>query len=318
MIYCSNCGNELNDEAKFCTKCGSPVQEQSKDNTSIGEEINKNEGITKILKGKMVAIIAAIVLIIVGVGSGVYFYTTKSKNVSYEKGIEIKGVNSESYPTVSVIIETKNFDGDIVSDDIAIKEGEAFPKNVTVEKSGEDNRYLVTYASPSDNIGKNLTVELEYINDAGDNIKCNTTYTAPELKTEKSSNNNVAVNTYDPNVDTIKDIYSGFIREFIYMVNNNNLSYIDNYVLVGSNIYNDFVTSVDSFKQQEISEKLEGYTIQEVKKINENTYELYVYESFYINYGKEHSSKIKTFNSIYTLQKSGETFKFTDLRYADK
>lgn len=339
MRYCSKCGNELNDDAKFCTKCGNPVPEQVKDNSSKFEQVDKNKEPNeelnienneeyydekyddnhKSLKGKIFVIIAVIVIIVASViGTGVYFYTIKSENVKLEKSIEIKDINSDNYPTVSVIIEAENFDEDIVFDNIAIKEGDSFPKSVAVEKSGDNNRYLITYSSPSDNSGKNLTLELEYTNNNGDDIKCNTSYTAPELKNEKSAKNSEVLNTYDPNVDNIKNIYDKFIKEFIAMVNYGNISYVNNYVVIGSDLYNDFITSIDSFKKQQISERLEGYTIQDVKKINENTYELYVYESYYINYGQEHSSKIKTFNSIYTVQKLEDSFKFTGLKYADK
>ncbi|MDD5793661.1 MAG: zinc ribbon domain-containing protein [Clostridiales bacterium] len=317
MKYCNKCGNELNDEAKFCTKCGSPVEELKETDEEYYEEDYKEEH--KVPKGKIIAIVAIIIVLILGaVGVGVYFYTVKSENVKLEKSIEIKDVSTDNYPTVSIIIEAKNFDDEIVPDNIAIKEGEVFPKNIAVEKSGDDSRYSITYNSPSDNAGKNLTVELEYTNSSGDDIKCNTSYTAPELKTEKSTKNSTSLNTYDPNVEIIKNTYDSFIKKFISMVNYGNISYINDYVVIGSDLYNDFITSIDSFKKQEIYESLEGYTIQDVKKINENTYELYVYESYYINYGKEHSSKIKTFNSIYTVQKSGDSFKFTGLKYADK
>ena len=55
------------------------------------------------------------------------------------------------------------------------------------------------------------------------------------------------------------------------MVNYGNISYINDYVVMGSNFYNDMSVSIESFKKQGITEELEEYNIQDVKKIDDNT-----------------------------------------------
>ena len=70
MKYCNKCGNELNDEAKFCTKCGSPVEELKETDEEYYEEDYKEEH--KVSKGKIIAIVAIIIVLILGaVGVGV-------------------------------------------------------------------------------------------------------------------------------------------------------------------------------------------------------------------------------------------------------
>lgn len=333
MKYCSKCGNELNDDAKFCTKCGNlvssalakgevindsnlnPYKNSADYNNEDGYYDNKNEKKSKLKKILIISIIIAIVA--AAIGSGAYFLTLKTENQKLEKSVQIKQVASDGYPTVSLIVECENFDSEVTSDNITVKEGDYFPKNVSVEKSGDDSRYLISYFSPNDNAGKNLTVYLEYTN-GNDDIKCSTSYVAPELKSEKSGSTNPSLNTYDPNVEIIKSMYDNFIQGFTSMVNYSDISYTNKYVVTGSNLYNDFIISIESFKKQGITERLDGYTIQNIKRIDDNNYEVYVYESYYINYGKEHSSKIKTFNSIYTAQKSNGSFKFTDLKYSEQ
>ena len=35
MKYCTNCGAQLQDDAKFCTNCGTPQEEAAKKNTPV-------------------------------------------------------------------------------------------------------------------------------------------------------------------------------------------------------------------------------------------------------------------------------------------
>lgn len=323
MKYCDNCGKELNDEARFCPNCGTKIDSDkeinylNEDDESFEEDYDDKNYYEdkKSHKGVIILIVALISIAIIG-SLGVYFFKTKSESKKIQKSIVIKEINSKDYPTIHVIIEAKNLNSEITSENIAIKEGEYFPKNISVEKSENSDRYIISYESTSDNANKNLTVDLEYTNE-NDDIKSSLSYKSPEIESENSGASNASLNTYDPNVEVIKNMYGSFINQFIRMVNYGNISYINDYVVIGSNFYNDLTVSIESFNKQNITERIEGYNIEDIKKIDDDTYEVYVYESYYINYGKEHSSKIKTFNSIYTAQKSGDSFKFTDLRYAD-
>lgn len=53
-MYCTNCGNELEEDMKFCTKCGTPVagniatEEPVKN--PVGNEVEKNRNRCRILR----------------------------------------------------------------------------------------------------------------------------------------------------------------------------------------------------------------------------------------------------------------------------
>ena len=205
MKRCNKCGSELNDNAKFCTKCGNPVSDNGEMNTvKDKEKYNANKKNSKV---KVISIIVLIIIVVLG-SIGVYYLKSKSENQKAKKSIEIQEINTKSYPKVSIIVKAKNINGDISSEDIGIKEGEYFPKDISVEKS-EVDKYLISYSSSNSNAGKDLTVDLEYTNKE-DSIKCSSSYTVPEPKDEKSNDSNVSLNTYDANVEEIKELYDDF------------------------------------------------------------------------------------------------------------
>lgn len=312
MKYCNKCGSKFSDDMKFCRKCGSSlidVKEEKIENKKCNELDNSENK----KSSKMKFVIAAILIVILAIaGTTVYFLTMKSENKQSKKSINIQEINSNEYPKVSIIIKTKSIDN-IKSENITVKEGEYFPKDISVEKSDSD-RYIISYSSTNKNSGKKLDIDLEYIYKDED-IKCSSSYTAPEIKVKEKIESNVSLNTYDENIKEIENLYGDFINSFIDMINYGDISYIFDYVVIGSNVYNDMSSSLESFKKQDISEELEEHNIQEIKKIDDNTYEVYVYEVYDIYYGVEHSRKLKTFNSVYTATKSNGVFKFTDLRF---
>lgn len=312
MKYCNKCGSKFSDDMKFCRKCGSSlidVKEEKIENKKCNELDNSENK----KSSKMKFVIAAILIVILAIaGTTVYFLTMKSENKQSKKSINIQEINSNEYPKVSIIIKTKSIDN-IKSENITVKEGEYFPKDISVEKSDSD-RYIISYSSTNKNSGKKLDIDLEYIYKDED-IKCSSSYTAPEIKVKEKIESNVSLNTYDENIKEIENLYGDFINSFIDMINYGDISYICDYVVIGSNVYNDMSSSLESFKKQDISEELEEHNIQEIKKIDDNTYEVYVYEVYDIYYGVEHSRKLKTFNSVYTATKSNGVFKFTDLRF---
>ena len=45
-MYCKNCGNKLNDGAKFCAKCGNKVEQENSEkteNVALASEVKLNE-----------------------------------------------------------------------------------------------------------------------------------------------------------------------------------------------------------------------------------------------------------------------------------
>ena len=42
-MFCTNCGNEINDGALFCTKCGNKIVNNNDNNGLIGKSIGNTE-----------------------------------------------------------------------------------------------------------------------------------------------------------------------------------------------------------------------------------------------------------------------------------
>ncbi len=45
-MYCKNCGNKLNDGAKFCAKCGNKVEQENSEKTeniALASEVKLND-----------------------------------------------------------------------------------------------------------------------------------------------------------------------------------------------------------------------------------------------------------------------------------
>ena len=103
MPFCSNCGNELNEETKFCPKCGTAVNEN---NESPNQQSNINSGINCPKCGSLIPLgsatclqcgtplneekhtaaivigyITAIFVPIVGIIMGIYLLTRKNRDV---------------------------------------------------------------------------------------------------------------------------------------------------------------------------------------------------------------------------------------------
>ena len=103
MPFCSNCGNEVNDNTKFCPKCGNAINSESENSnqqTNINSGINcpkcgsiipfgnvvcTNSG-TPLNQEKhtaaiVIGYITAIFIPIVGIITGIYLLTRKNKDV---------------------------------------------------------------------------------------------------------------------------------------------------------------------------------------------------------------------------------------------
>lgn len=44
IIFCPNCGNQINDNEKFCSKCGNQIKQDSQDNN---EQMKQSEKTTR-------------------------------------------------------------------------------------------------------------------------------------------------------------------------------------------------------------------------------------------------------------------------------
>ena len=43
IIFCPNCGNQINDNEKFCSKCGNQIKQNSQDNNEQMKQMMKKQ-----------------------------------------------------------------------------------------------------------------------------------------------------------------------------------------------------------------------------------------------------------------------------------
>lgn len=48
IIFCPNCGNQINDNEKFCSKCGNQIKRDSQDNNEQMKQSEKQQAIMSV------------------------------------------------------------------------------------------------------------------------------------------------------------------------------------------------------------------------------------------------------------------------------
>ena len=125
MKYCENCKKEFHSNGNFCPICGSKLK-----------EINENQNNKKKKSSKKIIItIVSIITVAIIAGVSIYFIKSKPKEVEVKKSIEVKEVDLKDYPTVSIIIQAKNIDDEITTNNITIEEEDYFVKNIKVKNT---------------------------------------------------------------------------------------------------------------------------------------------------------------------------------------
>lgn len=122
-MYCKNCGEKLDDNAKFCAKCGNKCNENNLINNVL-EKLKKID--KKILIGVGIALVIIILLI-----SGVF-------GKKYTKNMELFR-NSSSWLYLDKHEDGSNYKcGELL--DIALKNGKWEENNNRITITGEDSK----------------------------------------------------------------------------------------------------------------------------------------------------------------------------------
>lgn len=83
IIFCPNCGNQINDNEKFCSKCGNQIKRDSQDNNgqmkqsekTTSDNVSQNVDTEKnYTKYKYIGIFIAVILLLGLVSFGAYSY----------------------------------------------------------------------------------------------------------------------------------------------------------------------------------------------------------------------------------------------------
>ena len=71
-IFCTECGEELDDSVMFCSKCGNPIESDKSNNTKQNVSANTDNTVNNLLNNllnepKILILLAAVILLIIGV-----------------------------------------------------------------------------------------------------------------------------------------------------------------------------------------------------------------------------------------------------------
>ena len=143
-MFCENCGEKISKDDAFCTNCGSPVKkDESTDTTEeVKQEIEQTEEVvsnsteeeTKVVEeekvsepvqstepvitnntkgdnikkgstGKVFLVIIALLIVLAGIGAGLYFFLFKDKNEKSIEAIQKAVENMENLKSYTMIIK---------------------------------------------------------------------------------------------------------------------------------------------------------------------------------------------------------------------
>lgn len=99
IIFCPNCGNQINDNEKFCSKCGNQIKQDSQDNNeqmkqsekttrdNISQNVDTEKNYTKY---KYIGIFIAVILLLGLVSFGAYSYFAHKDTKQVEQNVTIE------------------------------------------------------------------------------------------------------------------------------------------------------------------------------------------------------------------------------------
>lgn len=99
IIFCPNCGNQINDNEKFCSKCGNQIKQDSQDNNeqmkqsekttrdNISQNVDTEKNYTKY---KYIGIFIAVILLLGLVPFGAYSYFAHKDTKQVEQNVTIE------------------------------------------------------------------------------------------------------------------------------------------------------------------------------------------------------------------------------------
>lgn len=99
IIFCPNCGNQINDNEKFCSKCGNQIKQNSQDNNeqmkqsekTTSDNVSQNVDTEKnYTKYKYIGIFIAVILLLGLVSFGAYSYFAHKDTKQVEQNVTIE------------------------------------------------------------------------------------------------------------------------------------------------------------------------------------------------------------------------------------
>lgn len=304
MRYCKKCGAQLSENDKFCASCGSPF--------NTAEEKSTDSSSKKTVK--IICICVALIAVLC-TAFGVFYKTMLTKKkIEESKKIEISSIKIDEYPNVSISIKAENFEDEISEEKLSIKENDTYAKDLNLIKE-QNGKYIISYKSGDSSTEKKKVI-IAY--DDNGNEKTAEAYYTPKEKDNSSeqsvSGSDRIVQTHDPNEEDIIYAINNYEDEYIWMINNRNTSYIKSSIDLSGSLLTEFDNLIKSYDEQDIKEDLIDHTIEGTNKINENQYEVTVYERYDIYYGLEECEKIIEYRTIYVVNNTKDGFKVGSIK----
>lgn len=302
-MYCKNCGNKLNDDAKFCTKCGAKTDQQIiRPRSSVKEPVNK--GKYKSHKShKSIILTGAVVILAVVLAGGIVKKVGKAVGGDDKKTVTSTNANTNRKTKTSAELFQEN-----IEKQYGIAEGTLYGKHIVhsevtetgvTVKSSEEEKFVEGTKGGSV-LYKELTLEGK--SKAGVSVYlCDTENHGISLKAGYSDDQNYSyiVELATPKMKS--DCYAIVGKDYFASVKQE--EEID---LTGKWVYTDTIT----IWKLSPGEMKEAYTIS--RKIESGTNDLKAYQiksdSDYIIYAEGYSS--------YTAE--GATFVSTEQEFDDQ
>lgn len=310
MKYCNNCGAELNDTDKFCKKCGKKIQQEQvnniptvqKSDTYVVDKPSKKSS-------KNIVIIISVIIAAIILATTTYFI--KTNNILKNQKLSIESIDSSSYPDVKVTIKATGFQHDLSTNNFSLKENDIFQNNLNLSK--KDNTYTITYKTTNSSEKEQRNVNIQY-DDGKKSFNLNSSYSSPKKDDNSSAGSYKSISTYDENESKVKDVINSYENSFIQMVNYRDYSYVENYIKGGSQIEKELQSIIKQYDAQKITESLEQYKIEEIKKVTDTQYKAVVYEKYSIQYGIKDETKLVDFRMTYILDNTDLGFKISSIK----
>lgn len=285
-MFCENCGEKVSKDDAFCTNCGSPIKreestnttEEIKQNNEQTEEVvtnsaeegtkvideekasepvqptetvipnnTKGDNIKKGSNGKVVLVILALLIVLAGIGTGLYFFLFKDKNEKSIEAIQKAVENMENLKSYTMIINGDISTKGVQSFDASLN----WETNVDVQNKMSKMNVKVSYSG--------VEVELPIYIDFSNKENGLVYFKLPEMLGESSGWSKISLGALDFD-DLVNDINGSSEYKFDLDKFNENIKDIDFIEKKKSDI------SGSNYYEITINEE----TIKEIAKANED------------------------------------------------
>ncbi|WP_461815870.1 zinc ribbon domain-containing protein [Faecalimonas sp.] len=101
-MFCEKCGKEIKDNEKFCQNCGSEIKRKVTNKEIRSQRSFLNKGFSRKKKGKIIAIIALVIILVIGISQ----YGSQDELLSFN----VQVINNTGIDIYALYASEKNVD----------------------------------------------------------------------------------------------------------------------------------------------------------------------------------------------------------------